>query len=271
MKNVNITHFDRETARQIMTTAHELTKTTLRKYPDADRRVTFAAALKIAHAEHGKTALEIWMSYTGDQQYNYLLKMTAHEYRTDGARTDAKTGQPLICFDWLRNSKLDVSEELRGIAHSAWIAVTEYLDRNPETETPLGRIVSREICKAAGKVNRAEHRNARAIRTTTDPETGEERSVIDTKAGAEAARMDSPETAAVLTDLINRACKDETDRLIIADRIGGWKQTETADLLDIGQRAVSKRLDGIRDRLAETIGRDPRQKKAPRGKNAPRA
>lgn len=269
MKTIN--HFDAETAADIMTRAHAMTRATLAKEPGLDYRATFAAALSVAHAEHGMTAAEIWNSYTGEEQYTYLLRMAGYEYRIDGARTNAKTGQPLICFQWLTESRLDIAEELRGIAHSAWIAVTEYLERNPETETALGRIVSREICKAAVKVNRAEHRNARAIRNTTDPETGEERSVIDTKAGAEAARIESPETAACVTDLIDRACKDAADRLVIADRIAGYTQTETAAILNIGQRAVAKRLDGIRDRLAETIGRDPRAKKAPRGKHARKA
>lgn len=252
----------------IMTRAHAMTRATLAKETALDYRATFAAALSVAHAEHGKTAAEIWTGYTGDEQYTYLLKMAGYEYRMDGVRTNAKTGQPLLVFDWLRDSGLNVAEELRGVVHSAWIGVTDFFQQNPDTDRALGRIVSREITKAAARINRAEHRNARAIRTTTDPETGEERSVIDTKAGAEAARMDSPETAAVIADLIDRACKDETDRLIIADRIGGYTQSDTAALLDIGQRAVSKRLDGIRDRLAETIGRDPREKKAPRGKNA---
>lgn len=258
--------------KSIFTRAHEMTRATLKKEPGLDYRATFAAALRVCHAEHERTAFEIWTSYTGDEQNNYLLKMAGYEYRTDGARTNAKTGQPMIVFGWLRDSGLDATDELTGVANSAWIAITEFFQQNPETELPLGRIVSREITKAAARINRAEHRNARAIRTTTDPETGEERSIIDTKAGAEAAKIDSPEAAAVIADLIGRACKDETDRVILALKVGGWNQTETADRVGtIGQRAVAKRLDGIRDRLAAEIGRDPREKKAPRGKNAPRA
>lgn len=258
-----------ENAAEIMTRAHAITRKTCEQYPGTDYRATLADALRILWRDFGKTASEVFEDMTGEEQYTMVYRMTCYEYQHD-ERINPRTGQPMRgCFEWIRDRLpgIDVEDTLRGISHQAWIVLAEMLD-NDDGETPLSRLTARAIHRAAARVQRAEYRHARPVRATTDPETGEAVSIIDTQAGAAAARMESPEHAAELDDLIGRACRDSADRLVIADRIAGYTQRETAALLDIGQRAVAKRLDGIRDRLAETIGRDPREKKAPRGKNA---
>lgn len=271
MKNANL---DRETilaaAADIMTRAHRITRAAIEREPGLDYRVTLAAALRELWAAYGLTASEQFQRMTGNQQYDFLIRLTWYEYNHD-ERISPKTGLPMPgFFEWMRDRRgLDVADVLRGIAHDAYIGLVTAL-ADDDGETPLARYASRAIHRAAARVQRAEYKHARAIRHTVDDD-GNELDVIETRAGAAAARIDGPETAAIIEDLIDRACKDDKDRAVIAYITGGWTQTETAARLDIGQRAVSKRLDGIRDRLAETIGRDPREKKAPRGKNARRA
>lgn len=268
LENVNVT----EAAAAVMDTARKMYRATVKDDPTLRSRAQWAICLRQAWAEYGKSAAEIWDGMSGEAQREMLIRFCWYEYKHDAGRYNAKTGKNIPpIFYWLDGKHFDeISDYLEEVANSAWCRIAETID-SAEEEVPLARIASRAIKAEAAKLQRAELKHASALRTTTDPETGEERSIIDTKAGAEAARIESPETGAVIADLIDRACKDETDRIVIADRIGGYTQTETAALLNIGQRAISKRLDGIRDRLAETIGRDPREKKAPRGKNATRA
>ena len=273
MKNANL---DRETiisaAADIMRNAHRITRAAIEREPSLDYRVTLAAALRELWAEYGCTATEQIQRMTGDQLYDFILRLTWYEYKHD-ERISPKTGEFITpIFRWIRDRMpgIDAADTLRGIAHEAYIQLVTAL-ANDDGETPLARYAAKAIHRAAINLQRREYKHARAIRHTIDTETGEERDVIETRAGAAAARIDGPETAAIVTDLIARACKDDKDRAVVALTVGGWTQTETAARIDIGQRAVSKRLDGIRDRLAAELGRDPRAKAAPRGKTARRA
>lgn len=269
MKNTNLEGINvTEAAAAVMETARKMYRSIVKDDPSLRSRAQWSICLRQAWSEYGLTAAEIWENMTGEAQREMLIRFCWYEYKHDAGRYNAKTGKNIPpIFYWLEGKHpAEVADYLEEVANSAWcrIAVTIY---DADEKIPLSRIVSRAIKAEAAALQRAELKHASAIRSKTDPETGEERSVIDTKAGAAAAHMDGPERAAILSDLIDRACKDAADRLVIADRIAGYTQTETGDVLGIGQRTIAKRLDGIRDRLADDLGRDPREKKAPRGKN----
>lgn len=266
-------NLDRETileaAADIMTRAHELTRRLREREPGLDYRTTLAAALRELWEEYGMTALEQWQSMSDDRRDHMIRGMVGWDVAHDDARINRKTGKPAAPLYYYMDGKHPAERRdlIEEVIQETYAQLLEALANDPEEA--LAPVVRRAIHRAAIRMCRM-HRNPRAIRHTVD-EDGNELDIIDTKAGAAAARIESPETAAVIEDLIDRACKDDKDRAVVALITGGWTQTETAARLDIGQRAVSKRLDGIRDRLAETIGRDPREKKAPRGKNARRA
>ena len=269
-------NLDRETileaAPAIMAKAHRITRATIEREPGLDYRATLAAALRELWAEYGLTATEQFQRMTGEQQYDFLIRLTWYEYNHD-ERISPQTGLPMPgFFEWMRDRRgLDVADVLRGIAHEAYIGLVTAL-ADDDGETALTRYASRAIHRAAARVQRAEHKHANALRIDhshgADDGPDQHNYKIDLEAGAAAARIDGPETAAILDDIMTRACRDDADRIVLHDTISGYKQRETAALLDIGQRAVAKRLDGIRDRMADALGRDPREKKAPRGKNA---
>lgn len=263
-------NLDRETileaAPAIMSRAHEMTRRLREQEPGLDYRTTLAAALRELWAEYGMTALEQWESMGDDRRDHMIRGMVFWDIAHDDARINRKTGQPAAPLYYYMDGKHPAERRdlIEEVIQETYAQLLEALANDPEEA--LAPVVRRAIHRAAIRMCRM-HRNPRAIRTTTDDD-GNERSVIDTKAGAAAARIDGPETAAILDDIMTRACRDDADRIVLHDTISGYKQSETAALLDIGQRAVSKRLDGIRDRMADALGRDPREKKAPRGKNA---
>ncbi len=263
-------NLDRETileaAADIMAKAHEMTRRLREQEPGLDYRTTLAAALRELWAEYGLTALEQWQSMDDDRRDHMIRGMVGWDIAHDDARINRKTGKPAAPLYYYMDGKHPAERRdlIEEVIQETYAQLLEALANDPEEA--LAPVVRRAIHRAAIRMCRM-HRNPRAIRTTTDDD-GNERSIIDTKAGAAAARIDGPETAAILDDIMTRACRDDADRIVLHDTISGYKQRETAALLDIGQRAVAKRLDAIRDRMADALGRDPREKKAPRGKNA---
>lgn len=229
----------------VMQKAHAMTRETVREFPGTDYRTTNAAALHIAWNE-GNAKTE-WNALTGEQQNEYLQRMTYYEYGRRDSRTK-KDGSPLPnVFTWVQANRLQ--DELTGIVNEAYIRVVTMLDDPRHAEKSLQRIISRAVIVAARYIQRQELRNASAATRKTDEE-GNEYDAIDIYAGPNAPQPISPESAAILRDRIERAAADETDETIISGLAKENTITSIAKELELSQQAVSKRIKKIRERDA---------------------
>lgn len=235
--------------KNIMTSAHEIARKITAQHPGDCYAVNLAAALRLCWQEAGKSAAEIWSTYTAEDQYDALLQMARYEFNHDDARHIIRDGQiipsaPL--FAWV--SKDHTADDLRAVAHEAFIRLYDVFDRRPEW--PLSRALSRAICAAAQAINRQERRNARAIRNTTTDD-GETLDAVDLAAGPRAERIaPGPEEAAIIRDSIRRAARDDKDRAIMGYLATGHSAREIADRLEMSHTAINKRIAAIRDRYA---------------------
>ena len=231
--------------------AHEMTRKTLKKYPGADYRVTFGAALKVLRREAGKTARELWEDYSDEEKAALVRGLAWYEHKIDGARPNPKTGGffPPV-FAWIQPANL--SDCMEDVIQESWTYLLRDIDNPRFADRALSRIVSRAVIKAAKKVQAAAYRNGAAIITRTN-DAGEEYDVIDTEAGRHfmAGRIDGPEAETIAADTIWRACHDETDRVIAAYLYAGYKAREIARALDLSHTAVNKRIKGLRERAAQ--------------------
>lgn len=233
----------------LMRKAHEIARKITAQHPGDSYTVNLAAALRLCCKEAGKSAAEIWSSYSDEEQYNALLKMAGYEYKHDDARHIIKYGQlipsaPL--FAWV--SADHTADDLRAVAHEAFIRLYDVFARHPDW--PLSRALSRAICAAAQAINRQEKRNAHAVRSTTTDD-GETLEAVDLAAGPRAERI-APglEEAAIIRDGISRAARDDKDRAIIGYLATGHSAREIADRLQMSHTAINKRIAAIRDRYA---------------------
>lgn len=110
----------------IMRTAHALTQRSIEKNPGDSYRATFAAALRTAWRETGRSAAEIWAIYTDAEKYAALQRMTARAYQMRDART-TKDGRPLPnLFSWI--DPANIGDDLRAVAHAALERLEDMLD-----------------------------------------------------------------------------------------------------------------------------------------------
>lgn len=192
-----------------------------------------------------KTARAEWIALSGEQQADYLIRMTYYEYKRRDARC-AKDGRKLPnVFTWI--DPAHVSDDLQAVANEAYIRVCTMLDDPRHADKSLQRIISRAIIRAAEYISRAERRNATAKVTVIDDD-GQDLDVIDIYAGPAAARPADPESAAILRDRIDRAAKDDKDRAIIRLLALEYSARQIADMLDMSHTAINKRVAGIRSR-----------------------
>lgn len=234
----------------IFTRAHAITRAAIQ--PGDDYRVTFAAALRIAYEEARSSARAQWAAMTPEQQYNALLAMAWHEYGQRDARSMIRDGQPVQLpnvFTWI--DPRNPAEDVRAVAHDAYIRLISYLDDPRRAELPLSRLLSRAVIMAAQKIDRAERRNPSGLRqrrNDNDPD-GEPLEYIDAQSPT-AERAANPETAAIIGDSISRAAKDDTDRTIMRALAAGYSAREIAQRIGMSHTAVNKRVRGLRERYA---------------------
>lgn len=197
---------------------------------------------------NNNTARAEWIALDGEQQAEYLQRMTWYEYGRRDARC-TKDGRRLPnVFTWI--DPAHVSDDLQAVTNEAYIRVCTMLDDPRHTDKSLQRIISRAIIRAAEYISRAERRNATAATRQTD-ENGNEYDVIDIYAGPAAARPADPESAAILLDRIERAAKDDKDRAIIKLLALEYSARQIADMLNMSHTAINKRISGIRSRAAD--------------------
>ena len=239
----------------IMTRAHELTRAARAEYPAADYRATFAAALRIAWEEaSAPTAAGEWAAMTGDEQYNALWRMTLHCYKRDNASGEDAEGkmQRAPVFGWIKTE-----DDLRAVAHEAYIRVMALLDSAEDGEE-LRRILWKSVMRAARYIDRQERRNPSALRVkldengdaVTDAE-GEKLLQIDTTSPTAERIAPDPYTAAAVLDSIERAAKDDKDRIIMQALAAGYSARQIADVLGMSHTVINKRIAGFRARYED--------------------
>lgn len=193
-----------------------------------------------AHAE--------WIALSGEQQADYLIRMTYFEYKRRDARRTKDGKQLPNVFTWIDPAR--VSDDLQAVANEAYIRVCTMLDDPRHADKSLQRIISRAIIRAAEYISRQERRNASAATRRTD-DNGNEYDAIDIYAGPAAARPADPESAAILRDRIDRAAKDDKDRAIIRLLALEYSARQISDMIGLSHTAINKRIAGIKSRAAD--------------------
>ena len=228
----------------IMRTAHAITRAALRSaYPFRyDYRATFGAALRLAWAGD---ASELWASMDGEAQLDALTAMTWAAKRRDDAEEPQKQKMRWIV----------TRDDAQTNAAEAWIEMIPAVERASENGDPLALALFRAVMTAAQRIDRAEKRNARALRVTEDFDdaTGAtvRREYIETQAQPMAERsFTDPESATIFFDELDACAHDDTDRAIIEALACGYTQTEIAAFLAISQPAVAKRIRAMKERRA---------------------
>ena len=238
--------------KSIFRRAHAMTRDTIRAYPDADYRATFGAALRLAWKEQDMTPAKIWESWTEEEQTVTLWKNTLAEYRRRDART-TRDGKPLPnLFTWI--DPAHVADDLRGVMAESWIRMDQYMQRedaNDGTRT-IGYFLRASIHTAAQYIGRMERRNARALRAKTDEDGNTTEYIIDNAAPIADPIATDPERWTITRDTIDRAANDDTDRAIIALTARGYVSREIARYLKIDHTTVTRRLEKIRARAAQS-------------------
>lgn len=237
---------------RIMARAHKIARRITNEHPSDCYAVNLSAALKIAWAEDGLTAREIFESWTESQRYDYLMRMAGYEYKHDGARTVCLNGsrRPAApVFTWVNPQHL--ADDLRAVAHDAYIRLyTVYFDNPNKENMSLQRMTSRAIIAAAQSINRVERRNASALRHTVNDD-GTELDILEISARGTAEPIaPGPEAAAIIRDSIARAARDDIDRAIIAGLAKGYSARQIAPRVNMSHQAVDKRINAIRSRYA---------------------
>lgn len=248
-----------ERAAAVLLRAHDMTRRTLAAFPGADYRVTLAAALRIAWADAtAPAAADQWAAMQPEEQVDALTRMTVKAAGRDVARCDAAGNERSDRFAWARNADgILMHEHIPEIVNEAYIRLAGYLADDKNADKPLAALLYQAVIIAAQAINRAERRNARAIRfadiTTTDAdgrETEEHVARIIDNAAPLAERFTNPEAAAVLHDTISSLARDDLDRRILAGMIDGFSAREIAQHVKKSHTAVNKRIAGIRARYA---------------------
>jgi len=239
-------------AARVMARAHTIARRITAAHPGDCYRVNLAAALRLAWEEDGRSPREIFESWPENERYDYLMRMTGHEYRIDDARTIIKNGQRVPAapvFTWVCPARL--ADDLAAVAHEAYIRLyTAYFDNPDKQHMSLARMTSRAIVAAAKAIREAEKRNASALRHTVTEE-GQELDVIDISARGTAEPIaPGPEAAAIIRDSITRACRDDIDLRIVAALGAGYSARRIAPAVNLSRQAVDKRIKAIRERYA---------------------
>lgn len=270
-----------ERAAAVLTRAHDMTRRTLAAFPGADYRATLAAALRIAWADAlAPSAADAWNGMQPEEQLDALRRMTYKAARRDlaymrdgdawhdnGSARRSSDGQRRQSdrFAWARTPDGDLQRDAaEQIVHEAWIRMTEYVTDERHADKPFAALLYQAAATAAQYINRAERRNARAIRwadiqTGADDdgkETTERIARIVNNAAPMAERFLQPEAAAVLHDTIAALAADDTDRAILAGMIEQHSRRDIAEHLGLSHTAVNKRVNRMLARYAAAADPD---------------
>lgn len=253
MKNSNI--------KNIMENAHEMTRKTIQEYPGADYRATFAAALRISWKETGKTAAQLWESYTDAEKLDALQRMTFFEYgRRDARYKRGENGEPVKLanyFIWIdENDAGAVADALESVAQESYLYLAEYLNAEKYQEKPLAVLLSRAVLTAARKIARAEKRNPSALRTRTDKDGNIYQYEADGEPIAEPIAPDAY-TYTITRDAIRTAAHDDIDREIITGLALGYSRRAIARAVGMNINAINYRVNKLRARY-ESASADAR-------------
>lgn len=270
-----------ERAAAVMRRAHDMTRRTLAAYPGADYRATLTAALRIAWSDaNAPAAADAWSGMTPEEQLEALTRMTYKAARRDiaymrdgdawhdnGSAPRASDGQRRQSdrFAWARTPNGDLQREtVDQIVNEAWIRMAGYVADERHADKPLAALLYQAAVTAAQAINRAERRNARAIKwadvklpklgasTGTDngTETPERIARIVNNAAPNAERFMQPEAAAILHDTITSLARDDKDRAILGLMLEQYSRRETAERLRMSHTAVNKRVNRMIERYA---------------------
>lgn len=249
---------ERRTA--VLLRAHDMTRRTLAAFPGADYHATLAAAMRIAWADAtAPTAAEAWTAMSPEEQLDALTRMTYRAAARDIAGCDKRGNERADRFAWARvPSGAIAAEHVAEIVNEAWIRVSGYVADERHADKPLTALMYQAAYVAAQAINRAERRNARAIRwadvqTGSDDdgrETFERIARIVNNAAPSAERFLQPEAAAVLHDTISSLARDDIDRRILSGLIDQYSRRDIADRLGLSHTAVNKRCARMIERYA---------------------
>lgn len=220
---------ERRNAARAMSNAHRMAAETVKQYPGTDARAA-------------------WERMDGPAQLDALQRMTRTLKRRDGAIM-GKDGKPLPpVLEWAINDG-----DLEAVANEAWIRAAQRIQR-PGELPPLGMILFLAVYRAAEYIARQERRSARAIRyeeqTGPDGEQTETAYIIDHAAPTADPIAPSPEAAAVLRDLLERAARTPQERATLRARAYGYTIPEIASASGVALATVQRRLQRIRDAYA---------------------
>ena len=242
--------------RVIFTRAHALTRAALAEYPAADYRATFAAALRIAWEEsRAVNPRAEWESMSGEEQYSALIRSVWYGVNRDRAECDRQGNPRPNYFEWIASE-----DDARACAHAAWLNMPAALDRaedavttgKRDTVAPLRAVMMAACRNAARKTwrNEIKHNNALRIESIRDNDGNEIKREYIKDAPTTEHIAPNPEIAACIRDSIDRACSDDTDKIIIDALADGYSMREIAPRIGMSQAAISKRVKRIRERYA---------------------
>ena len=246
--------------RAVMTRAHALTRRTLEQWPAADYRVTFAAALRIAWEDAtAPAAADAWNAKTPEEQIDALTRMTYKAASRDLAGTDRRGNPRADRFAWARTKELTLDRAaVEPIVNEAYARLIPYLYDEKHADKPLATLLYQAVVTAAQAINRAEKRNARAVKwadvVTGEDDDGKETTeriarIVD-NAAPNAERFPAPEKLAMLHDTITSLPRDDIDRAILAGMLKQYSRRDIADTLGLSHTAVNKRVNAMIARYA---------------------
>ncbi len=252
------------TRREIMTRAHEMTAAALEKWPDADRRATFAAALRLAWADARQPqTLEQFRSLPGEKQFEILRKFAArcpaYAARAVKRIEDPETGEqikvpaPAAWADWM------IQRSAGGLELEPWTVAVDTvaaeafigLDRQPE-DLPLGIILARAVkaaCMRLSRVYRDAPNNRKRSRTQDGTGAILDPVSLDDPDYRSAASYPGPEPAAIVRESISTAARDNLDITILSMKSDGYTLEEIGAFIGMTHPAVIKRLKKMKTRL----------------------
>lgn len=262
------------TRREIMTRAQQMTAAAMEKWPDADRRATLAAALRLAWEEARQPqTMDQFRSLPGEQQVDILRKFAArcpsYAARTvrpalddDGNRIiDPETGKavmipaPARWAEWMTprsSGGLELEPwnvAVDTVAAEAWIG----LDRQPD-DLPLGIILARAAkaaCMRLSRVYRDAPNNRKRSRTQDGSGSILDPVSLDDPDYKSAASYPGPEGAAIVRESIRTAARDDVDLLILDLKSQGYTLQQIAAAAGMTHPAVIKRLKKMQQRLQD--------------------
>lgn len=242
----------------IFSRAHAMTRAIRAEYPAADYRATFAAALRIAYAEISENPRAQWETMTGEEKQDALRATVCFCMNRDRAETDKRGNFRPNYFKWIACDDdicATVNEAYTRMNKAFENAEKALADGRRDSLPTLRAIMANAARSAARFIAQAEMRHASALRieSMTD-ESGNavmREYIKDSDSTAEPIAP-NPETALIIRDSIERACKDDTDRDIIAGLAAQYSAREIAERIGMTHTAVNKRIKRIRERYRDS-------------------